>query len=190
MAGTGEKVWHDGHRFRAFRFCPAKRNQPGFLIGNRIRTCISDDVNEAKAVLRKTMAHYWAMPNYQNYWKEAGYLDEMNGAEAAIAAGRTDELLAYLTDRWLADCTLYGPAARVREGVEQWREAGITTPVLVPLSPDGNQMNGLKAVFAAFEPACRSPLRRVLVRFASDAPLEEVGFEHAVRESATAALAA
>ena len=28
---------------------------------------------------------------------------------------------------------------------------GITTPVLVPLSPDGNQMNGLKAVFAAFE---------------------------------------
>ena len=40
---------------------------------------------------------------------------------------------------------------RVREEVEQSREAGITTPVLVPLSPDGNQMNGLKAVFAAFE---------------------------------------
>jgi hypothetical protein len=40
----------------------------------------------------------------------------------------------------------------LREGVEQWREAGITTPVLVPLSPAGNQMNGLKAVFAAFAP--------------------------------------
>src|ERR1700738_4534900 len=129
----------------------AKRGNPDFFIGNRIRTCISDDVDEAKAVLRKTMAHYWAMPNYRNYWKEAGYLDEMNAAEAAIAEGRTDELPTYLTDRWLADCTLYGPAARVREGVEQWREAGITTPVLVPLSPDGNQMNALKAVFAAFE---------------------------------------
>jgi hypothetical protein len=33
----------------------------------------------------------------------------------------------------------------------EWREAGITTPVLLPLSPGGNQMNGLKAVFAAFE---------------------------------------
>ena len=54
----------------------------GFLFGNRIRTCISDDVDEAKAVLRKTMAHYWAMPNYRNYWKEAGYLDEMTAAEA------------------------------------------------------------------------------------------------------------
>ena len=80
-----------------------------------------------------------------------GYLDEMNATEGAIAAGRADELLRYWTDRWLADCTLYGPAACIREGVEQWRAAGITTPVLVPLLPDGNQMNGLKAVFAAFE---------------------------------------
>jgi hypothetical protein len=31
------------------------------------------------------------------------------------------------------------------------RDAGITTPVLVPLSPDGSQLNGLKAVFAVFE---------------------------------------
>ena len=129
----------------------SKRADPDFFIGNRIRTCISDDVDEARAVLRKTMAHYWAMPNYRNYWKEAGYLDEMTAAEAAIAEGRTDELPKYLTDRWLADCTLYGSAARIREGVEEWRDAGITTPVLVPLSPDGSQLNGLKAVFAAFE---------------------------------------
>jgi hypothetical protein len=38
-----------------------------------------------------------------------------------------------------------GPAARIREGVEQWRDAGITTPVLVPLSPDGSQMNAAPA---------------------------------------------
>jgi alkanesulfonate monooxygenase SsuD/methylene tetrahydromethanopterin reductase-like flavin-dependent oxidoreductase (luciferase family) len=129
----------------------AKRNDPDFFIGNRIRTCVCDDVDEAKAVLRKTMANYWAMPNYRNYWKEAGYVDELNAAEAAIAAGRSEELPRYLTDRWLADCTLFGPARRIREGVEQWRDAGIATPVLVPLSPDGNQMNGLEAVFAAFE---------------------------------------
>ena len=130
-----------------------KRSDPDFFIGNRIRTSISDDVDEAKAMLRETMAHYWAMPSYRNYWKEAGYLDldEMNAAEAVIAAGRTGELPKYLTDRWLNDCTLYGPAARIREGVEEWRDAGITTPVLVPLSPVGNQMNELKAVFDAFE---------------------------------------
>ena len=111
----------------AGRSAGAKRSDPDFFIGNRIRTCISDDVDNAKAVLRKMMAYYWAMPNYRNYWKEAGYLDEMNAAEVAIAAGRADELPRYLTDRWLADCTLYGPAARIREGLEQWRDAGITT---------------------------------------------------------------
>ena len=100
---------------------------------------------------RLDAASDWAMPNYRNYWKEAGYLDEVTAAEAAIAEGRTDELPKYLSDRWLADCTLYGSAARIREGVDQWRDAGITTPVLVPLSPDGSQLNGLKAVFTAFE---------------------------------------
>jgi hypothetical protein len=46
------------------------------------------------------------MPNYRKYWKEAGYLDEMNAAEAAIPAGRTDKSPIYLTDRWLADALI------------------------------------------------------------------------------------
>ena len=129
----------------------AKRSDPEFFIGNRIRTCISDDVDEAKAVLRKTMAHYWAMPNYRNYWKEAGYIEEMNAVEALSPPAGPTSYPNMLTDKWLADCTLYGPAARIRDGVEEWRDAGITTPVIVPLSPDGDQMNGLKAVMAAFE---------------------------------------
>ena len=55
--------------------------------------------------------------------------------EAVIAEGRTDDLR--------------GP--HPRKGGDQRRDAGITTPVLVPLSPDGSQLNGLKAVFAVFE---------------------------------------
>jgi hypothetical protein len=128
----------------------AKRNDPNFFIGNRIRTCIADDVGEAKAVLRKTMAGYWAMPNYRNYWREAGYVDEIDAAERAVAEGRAPELPQLLTDRWLEDCTLFGPASRIRDGVEEWRAAGIATPVLVPLSADGNPATALQAVFAAY----------------------------------------
>jgi alkanesulfonate monooxygenase SsuD/methylene tetrahydromethanopterin reductase-like flavin-dependent oxidoreductase (luciferase family) len=129
---------------------PAKRNDPAFFIGNRIRTCISDDVGEAKAVLRRTMIHYAHLPYYRNYWKEAGYTEEMTAIEAALAAGRPDEVPRYLTDRWLADVTLFGPAAKVRDGIEAWREAGIRTPVVVPLSADGDQNTALAQVFAAF----------------------------------------
>ena len=56
-----------------------------------------------------------------------------------------------LTDRWLDDARFTGRRARVREGVEAWREAGITTPVVVPISPDGNQKRAIEAAFKAFE---------------------------------------
>ena len=128
----------------------AKRDDPNFFIGNRIRTCVSNDIGEAKAVLRRTMSHYGLLPYYRNYWKEAGYTDEMNAIERAIAEGRRDDIPQYLTDRWLADTTLFGPPATIRDGVEAWREAGIRTPVLVPLSADGDQITALRQVFAAF----------------------------------------
>lgn len=127
-----------------------KRSDPAFFIGNRIRTCISDDLAEAKALLRRAMTHYALLPYYRNYWKEAGYTDEMNAIESAIADGRTDEIPRYLTDRWLADVTLFGSAADIRDGIEAWCASGIRTPVLVPLSPDGDQVTALRQVFAAF----------------------------------------
>jgi alkanesulfonate monooxygenase SsuD/methylene tetrahydromethanopterin reductase-like flavin-dependent oxidoreductase (luciferase family) len=127
-----------------------KRDDPGFFIGNRIRTCITDDIAEAKAVLRQTMTHYAHLPYYRNYWKDAGYIEEMSAIESAIADGRTADIPRFLTDRWLAEVTLFGPAATVRDGVAAWREAGIRTPVLVPLSADGDQHTALRQVFAAF----------------------------------------
>ncbi len=128
-----------------------KRDDPDFFIGNRIRTCISDDPSEARAVLRRTMTHYTLLPYYRLYWKEAGYVDEMTAIEKAVSEGRIDDVPKYLTDAWLADVTLSGPPAKIREGVEAWREAGIRTPVIVPLSADGNQMTALRQVFRAFE---------------------------------------
>jgi alkanesulfonate monooxygenase SsuD/methylene tetrahydromethanopterin reductase-like flavin-dependent oxidoreductase (luciferase family) len=127
-----------------------KRDDPGFFIGNRIRTCVCDDEAEAKAVLRRTVTHYALMPNYRNYWKEAGYVEEMTAIENAIAQGRTDEVNNYLPDRWLADITLFGSAAKIRDGVEAWRAAGIRTPVLVPQSADGDQKTAIQQVFNAF----------------------------------------
>jgi len=75
----------------------------------------------------------------------------MSAVEHAVAEGRMADILRYLPDRWLADCTLFGPPAKIRDGVEAWRAAGIKTPVLVPLSADGNQNTAIRQVFDAFE---------------------------------------
>src|SRR5215475_9024807 len=128
----------------------AKRSDPGFFIGDMIPTCINDDVEAAKAVNRRTLSNYAFLPNYRNYWKEAGYREEMEAIETAIVEGRRDDLPRYLTDKWLADNTLFGPAAKVREGVAAWRAAGVHTPIVVPSSAAGNQMKAIEEVFAAF----------------------------------------
>jgi len=115
-----------------------------------IPTCISDDVEAAKTVNRRTLTRYTTLPNYRNYWKEAGYTDEMAAIERAVAEGRQNDIPSLMSDRWLADATLFGPAAAVREGVAAWREAGVTTPILVPSSAAGNQLKAVEEIFAAF----------------------------------------
>ena len=81
-----------------------------FFIGNMVPTCISDDKAAAAAVNRKTLTSYAFLPNYRNYWKQAGYEEEMNGVEAAIADKDFDRVPECLSDRWLADTALFGSA--------------------------------------------------------------------------------
>ena len=128
----------------------AKRSDPNFLIANMIPTCISDDIEAAKAVNRKTLTSYALLANYRNYWTEAGYVEEMGAIDRAISERRLEDVPKYLTDAWLADCTLFGPPHRVREGLESWRAAGIAMPIVVPSSAAGNQMRAFEELFAAF----------------------------------------
>jgi alkanesulfonate monooxygenase SsuD/methylene tetrahydromethanopterin reductase-like flavin-dependent oxidoreductase (luciferase family) len=128
----------------------ARRDDPAFFIGNMLPTCISDDIEAAKAVCRRTLTSYAFLPNYRNYWKEAGYVEEMIAIERAIAEDRRDDVPRHLTDRWLADVSLFGPATRVRDELEAWCAAGVRTLVIVPSSASGNQLKAMEEVFAAF----------------------------------------
>ena len=121
------------------------------FVGNMIPTCISDDRAAAAAVNRKTLTGYVMLPNYQNYWIEAGYEDEMRAIQRAIAAKEYDKIPSLMSDTWLADCTLFGSVAEVRAGVEAWYAAGVTTPILVPSSTSGGQLKALEELFAAFK---------------------------------------
>jgi hypothetical protein len=58
------------------------------------------------ALHRHHLIRYTMLPNYRNYWKEAGYIDEMSAIETAIAEDRRDDIPKYLPDRWIADNTL------------------------------------------------------------------------------------
>ena len=122
----------------------------GFWIGNMIPTVIDDDLAAARARNRKTLQGYVALPNYRNYWIEAGYEAEMTAVIDALAARDNDAVLAAMSDRWLDDCTLSGPVGRVRDGIEAWFDAGVTAPIVVPSSTSGGQAKAFEELFAAF----------------------------------------
>jgi alkanesulfonate monooxygenase SsuD/methylene tetrahydromethanopterin reductase-like flavin-dependent oxidoreductase (luciferase family) len=128
----------------------AKRADPAFFVGNMIPVCLGENRAAAAAVNRRTLAGYLTLPNYRNVWKEAGYAEEMDAVEKALARGERERIGEIPGDRWLADCTLWGSAAEVREGVAAWREAGLRTPILVPSAVAGNQLQAFEELFAAF----------------------------------------
>ena len=132
---------------------PEQRQAGDFFIGNMIPTCISDDVGAAAAVNRRTLSFYVTLPNYRNYWKEAGYVEEMEAIEKAVAAGERERIPGLLSDAWLSDCTLYGSPETILEGLSAWYDAGVSTPILVPSSAEGNQMKAFEELFAIFDPA-------------------------------------
>jgi len=121
-----------------------------FFVGNMIPTVISDDREAAAAVNRKTLSGYVALPNYRNYWKSAGYVEEMEACETAIANGNREALATAMSDSWLSDATLYGTASEVRDGVEAWFDAGVTTPIIVPSATDGGQLRAVELLFEAY----------------------------------------
>lgn len=129
---------------------PERRDDPAFFVGDMIPICISDDRAAAMERNRKTLVMYVSLPNYRNYWIEAGYAEEMAAIAKAIERGERERLTSLMSDRWLADVSLFGSAAEVREGVEAWFDAGVRTPILVPSSAAGNQIKAFEELFAAF----------------------------------------
>jgi probable F420-dependent oxidoreductase len=128
---------------------PEDRLERGFLVANMIPTVVADDPAAAAAVHRRTLRPYLSLPNYRNYWKQAGYEEEMRAVEAALGAGDEERVAELMTSRWLADVTLSGSGAALREGIEAWQEAGVAVPVLVPSSTSGGQLRAVEELFAA-----------------------------------------
>ncbi|MCP3990221.1 MAG: LLM class flavin-dependent oxidoreductase [Actinomycetia bacterium] len=147
-------VWANASRSRmahSLSNIPQDRIDGGFYVGNMIPTVIDDDREAGAARNRATLKGYVALPNYRNYWKDAGYEEEMTAVETAMETKDSDGVLAAMSDKWLSDCTLYGSVGEVREGVEAWLDAGVGSPILVPSSTSGGQVKAFQELFDAYQ---------------------------------------
>lgn len=123
----------------------------GFWVGAMIPTVVTADRPAALDLLRRTLTFYVRLPNYRNAWAAAGYAEEMAALADAVSAGADEAALrSLMTERWLDDVAISGTAEQVRDGVLAWRRAGVTEPILKPLTPDGDEIAATRDVFAAF----------------------------------------
>jgi len=147
-------VWANAvrsHMTQSLRYLPVeKRQDPAFFIGNMVPTCIADDKTAVAEVNRRTLTSYVRLPNYQNYWIEAGFEEEMLAIRQAIANKEDTKIPQLMSDRWLQQVTLYGSVSEVREGIEAWYETGINTLIVVPSSTRGGQMVAFQELIDAF----------------------------------------
>jgi len=125
-----------------------------FFMSNMVPTVISEDLDAACAIHRKTLTGYVSLPNYRNYWRVAGYDKEMDNIESIIATtpkeSLAEQLQQAMTDEWLRDCTISGNASQVREQFAAWSNAGVL-PIAVMSSTSGGQAKAVAELFAAYE---------------------------------------
>ncbi|NBR92303.1 MAG: LLM class flavin-dependent oxidoreductase, partial [Actinobacteria bacterium] len=124
-----------------------------FFMANMIPTVVSDDIEAARAVNRRTLVMYATLPNYRNYWRDSGHAEQVEAFERVLSSAPreklSDELTAVMQDAWLDDCTISGPADLVRERFSTWWAAGVM-PVAVMSAVDGGQAKGVANLFAAY----------------------------------------
>ena len=131
-----------------------KSSREIFFMANMVPTVVSDDVDAAFAIHRKTLTGYVSLPNYRNYWRIAGYEKEMDNIESIIASTPKDalgeQLQRAMTDEWLHDCTISGNAKQVREQFDRWASTGVL-PIAVMSSTSGGQAKAVAELFSVYE---------------------------------------
>ena len=120
-----------------------------FSLATMVPTVIDDDLDAARAIHRRTLNTYIALPNYRNYWRAAGFEDEMAAIETALAAGDRDAATAAMSDRWVDDCTISGDPAVVRDRLAGWYDIGVT-PIAVMSSTSGGQATAIRQLLDVY----------------------------------------
>ena len=130
-------VWMDPEQFHVFEQ-PIKRGfaQAGdkdmtqFDIAPFVTLAMGDDVERCMMPLRGSMALYIGGMGardknfYNDYAKRLGFEAAAVKIQDLFLAGRKDEAMAAVPSELIDACHLVGPADRIRDRLQRWRDAG------------------------------------------------------------------
>jgi probable F420-dependent oxidoreductase len=104
----------------------------GFQVVARLFCAVTDDVPAARQLVKAVFAPYIATSAYNRFYRWMGYEDEAQGV--ADAAGDREAMAAAISDRLVDELFCLGTADEIAAKVGAYVDAGVTVPVIAPLS--------------------------------------------------------
>jgi probable F420-dependent oxidoreductase len=96
----------------------------------RIFVCPTADAGAARDIGRRLIATYLNVPAYAAFHDWLGRGGQLRPMQQAWAAGDRRGALAAISDDLVDDLLVHGPPEKCREGVAQYAEHGLDTPVI------------------------------------------------------------
>ena len=115
----------------------AGRTLGNFEIASFIRTCVTDEAGAAREALARDITGYATVDAYANFFRTAGFAEEVDLVNAAWRAGDRSGAVKQVSARFLDGLGVVGPEAFCRERIAEFARAGLTQPVIVPFAPGG-----------------------------------------------------
>jgi len=97
---------------------------PGKILAVEQKVCLESDPARARALGRKELARYMALPNYRNNWLRLGF------TESELEDGGSD--------RFIDAMVLHGGAEAIKAGLRAHFDAGATHVCLQPVHDEGD----------------------------------------------------
>jgi alkanesulfonate monooxygenase SsuD/methylene tetrahydromethanopterin reductase-like flavin-dependent oxidoreductase (luciferase family) len=110
----------------------AGRTMEGFEVVAAVPGALTDDPDGAYAAIRGELLTYFSLPFYRTMLKGSGYGTDIAAFDAA--KGDVDAMRAAISDEFLNALTAVGDERAVQNGIERYREAGVTLPCVGPIS--------------------------------------------------------
>ena len=125
------------------------RSKTDLEVVARFMVCVTDQPDDARAMMRGFFGPYFATSVYNRFVAWCGFEDEAKEILAGWQSKDRARVGGAVNDAMIDRIAIIGSAQQCRERLEAFREAGVTTPMINPIT--GDEASAL-AMFKALAP--------------------------------------
>jgi F420-dependent oxidoreductase-like protein len=114
----------------------ARQTAATFEIATNCQVVVTDDAEATRQMLKPMLGFYIGgmgakdMNFHKDVFSRMGYEKEADEIQRLFFEGKRDEAIAQVPDEAVADISLIGSMAAIRDRLPEWEEAGVTTLVI------------------------------------------------------------